>query len=267
MSVLAAAAPSVPVPSVWGVALSVLLVVVAGAVVLRERLGLARELAIAAVRAAVQLVAIGFVLQLLLEQLGLPGSLAWVAGMVVVAGSVSAGRGRGLPRVRLVATVAIAVGTVATLGVLLALGVIQPLARVVLPLGGMVVSASMQGATLTLLRLRDEAMGSVRQVEARLSLGLTAHQAFSPHLRAALRGALVPVVDATKTVGLISLPGAMTGLIIAGVSPVLAIRYQIVVMYMILGAGALAALVSAQLARRMLFDDAQRMRPVTLARR
>ncbi|MBC7677920.1 MAG: ABC transporter permease, partial [Pseudorhodobacter sp.] len=54
---------------------------------------------------------------------------------------------------------------------------------------------------------------------------------------------------------------------IAGVSPVLAIRYQIVVMYMILGAGALSALVSAQLARRMLFDDAQRMRPVSLTKR
>ena len=91
-----------------GIALAVLLAatfVVMSISGLRYR----RELAVAAVRAAVQLVAIGYLLRLLLEEVGLPGSLAWVAGMVVVAGSVSAGRGRGLPRVRLVATIAIAI--------------------------------------------------------------------------------------------------------------------------------------------------------------
>jgi hypothetical protein len=68
--------------------------------------------------------------------------------------------------------------------------------------------------------------------------------------------------DSTKVVGLISLPGAMTGLILAGVDPLTAIRYQIVVMYMLLAATALAALVTARLAEQALFDHAHRLAPL-----
>ena len=94
-------------------------------------------------------------------------------------------------------------------------------------------------------------------------LGQSGALAFAPHLRAALRTALVPTIDTTKVVGLISLPGAMTGLIIAGVAPLDAIRYQIIVMYMLLGAWAIAALVAGRLVERVLFDDAQRLRPLS----
>ena len=64
-------------------------------------------------------------------------------------------------------------------------------------------------------------------------------------------------------VGLIALPGAMTGLILAGVEPIVAIRYQIVVMYMLLAAAAVSAVVAARLTRRELFDEADRLRWVS----
>ncbi|GAC1326018.1 MAG: hypothetical protein NVSMB13_10150 [Mycobacteriales bacterium] len=258
-------AVGVPVPSWLGVGLSVVLVGIAVAVVVRERLGLARELIVAAVRAAVQLIAVGALLLLLFRHTGLPGSLGWVAGMVLIAGRVGAGRGRGLPRVQLVATCGVAAGVVATLGLLIAGGVIQTAPRVVVPIGGMVVSAAMQGTSLVLLRLREEASSNRRFVEARLALGQTSREAFAPHVRSALRTALIPSIDSTKVVGLITLPGAMTGLIIAGVPPLTAIRYQIVVMYMVLGAAALGGLVTARLASRELFDDAHRLRAVSAA--
>jgi ABC-type iron transport system FetAB permease component len=70
---------------------------------------------------------------------------------------------------------------------------------------------------------------------------------------------LIPAIDSTKVVGLISLPGAMTGLILAGISPLTAIRYQIVVMYMQLAGTAMAALIAVRLAEKSLFDDAQRL--------
>jgi uncharacterized protein (TIGR00245 family) len=95
-------------------------------------------------------------------------------------------------------------------------------------------------------------------------LGQSGPEAFAPYVRAALRNALVPTIDTTKVVGLISLPGAMTGLILAGVSPVAAIRYQIVVMYMLLGAWAVAALVTARLTRLVVFDDAHRLLPLQM---
>lgn len=250
------------VPSWAGVALSALLVGACIAVVVRERLGLAREVTVAAVRAGVQLVAVGAVLQWVFVHAGIPGALGWVVAMVLVAGDVSARRGMGMPRARAVSTAAIAIAVSVTLGLLVAAGVIHTQPRILVPVGGMVVSGAMQATSLTLLRLRDAVRDARPQVEARLALGQSSKDAFAPHVRTALRNALAPTIDSTKVVGLISLPGAMTGLILAGVSPLDAIRYQVVVMYMLLGAWAVAALVASTLSGRVLFDDAHRLRPL-----
>ena len=248
------------VPSWYGVAASVLLVLLAYVVVLREGLGLGREVVVSSVRAAVQLLAVGALLLLLFEHTGLPGALAWVAAMVVLAGRVAGGRAKGLPGATRVATIGIAAGVAATVGLLLAARVIETSGRVVVPVGGMVVTGAMQGASLTLQRIRDEAAAGRRVVEARLALGLSGADAFAPHLRTSLRTALIPAVDGTKVVGLISLPGATVGLLLAGVEPLTAIRYQVVVMYMLLGAAAVAAVVAGRLSLRGLFDDAHRLR-------
>ncbi len=247
------------VPSWLGVATSVLLVGACLAVVLREHLGLGREVVVAAVRAVVQLAVVGALLGVLFQHTGLLGALAWASGMVLIGGRVAARRGRGLPHAQLVATVALAAGVGSTLGLLLVTRVIDVQPRVVVPVGGMVVAAAMRGTSVVLLRVRDEALSQRRQVEARLALGLTATAAFAPHLRSALRTALVTDIDAVKTVGLISLPGAMTGLLLAGVDPLTAIRYQVVVMYQLLGAVAVAGAVAGRLATRVLFDDAHRL--------
>ncbi|MDX6286247.1 MAG: UDP-glucose/iron transport system permease protein [Frankiales bacterium] len=250
------------VPSWPEVALSVLLVLAAAAVILRTRLGMTRELVVAVVRAAVQLLAVGALLGLIFDHAGVPGSLAWIAAMVLVAGRVAGGRGRGLPRSMYVATAAVAAGVLTTLGTLVAVGTVSTKPTVLLPIGGMIVNGAMQGTSLVLARLRDEVTDGRRAVEARLALGLPAGQAFAPHERRAMRAALIAPIDQTKVVGLISLPGAMTGLIIAGVSPTLAIRYQIVVMYMLLGAWAVGSLVATRLMRTTLFDEAHRLRPL-----
>ncbi|MCA1721979.1 MAG: ABC transporter permease [Actinobacteria bacterium] len=237
-----------------------MLVLLAYAVVVREGLGLGREVLVAAVRAAVQLAAVGALLLLLFRHTGLPGALAWVTAMVVLAGRVAGGRAKGLPGATQVATLGIGVGVAATVGLLLVGRVIDTSGRVVVPVGGMVVTGAMQGASLTLQRIRDEAVSARRQVEARLALGLGSGEAFAPHLRTALRTALIPAIDGTKVVGLISLPGATVGLLLAGVDPLTAIRYQVVVMYMLLGAAAVAGVVAGRLALRSLFDDAHRLR-------
>ncbi|MQY07430.1 ABC transporter permease [Actinomadura macrotermitis] len=249
------------VPTWAGVGASLVLVAVAVAVAWRQQLHLAREIAVAALRAGIQLAAVGAVLLLVLRHTGLAGAAGWLVVMVLIAGRVAGRRAAGLPRALPVATAAIAAGTAATLGVLLALGVVSAQARVVIPVGGMVVSGAMQATALVLTRLREEVRTARPAIEARLALGLSSADAFAPHLRTTVRTALIPVVDATRTVGLISLPGAMTGLILAGVDPLTAIRYQIVVMYMLLAAAALAALIAARLAERALFDDAHRLRP------
>jgi putative ABC transport system permease protein len=244
------------------VGLSVALVALAVAVAIRARAGVGRELAIAALRAGAQLLAVGALLLGVFRHAGVAGAFGWVAAMVLVAGAVAGRRGRGLPRARSTATVAVAGGTAVTLGLLLGLGVVSTVPRVVVPVGGMVVSGALQATGVTLRRIREQAVSARGEIEARLALGLPASAAFAPSARSSLRTALLPVIDNTKVVGLISLPGAMTGLILAGVDPLTAIRYQVVVMYMLLAAAALASQLASTLAQRALFDDAHRLRPL-----
>lgn len=249
----------VSVPSWMGVVISLGLVALAVAVASRQRLGLARDLVVASVRAAAQLIAVGAVLLVVFQRAGLLGALGWVALMVVIAGQVAGRRGHGLPSARWLATTGVAAGSAVTLGVLVGFGVISTEARVVVPVGGMIVAGAMQATGLALRRIREDAEAARPAIEARLSLGLSGAAAFRPHQRSALRTALLPAIDSTKVVGLISLPGAMTGLILAGVDPLTAIRYQIVVMYMLLAATALAALTASRLAQHVLFDQAHRL--------
>jgi putative ABC transport system permease protein len=250
-------------PSWIEVIASLLLVAVSAAVAYLQRLGLTRELLVAAVRAGVQLVAVGAVLGLIFARGGPASGFGWVIVMVVIAGQVAGRRGRGLRRARWSATAGVTAGTIITLGTLLLLRVIAIQPRVVVLLGGMIVFEAMLAAGLTLRWLREDAEQARPAIEVRLCLGLSAGDAFLPHQRSALRTALVPAIDSTKVVGLISLPGAMTGLILAGVDPLTAIRYQNVVTYMLLAAAAaLAALATARLAEHALFDNAHRLVPL-----
>jgi putative ABC transport system permease protein len=252
------------IPSWAAVAVSGLLVLVAIAIASWQRLGISREIAVAAVRALVQLVAIGAVLAWLFAHAGVAGALAWVLAMTLVAANESRRGGAGIPHAYRAALIGIVVATGSTLGVLVVGGVISTEPQVLIPIGGMVVSGSMQAASLTLTSLRRSAIDNRPAVEAALSLGLPAPQAFAREMRTAVRTALVPTVDSTRVVGLISLPGTMTGLIIAGVDPLQAIRYQIIVMYMLLAAWAVSALVTARAAQGSMFDEAQRLVPIAV---
>lgn len=248
-----------PLPSWTGVGVSLLFVVLAVVLAGWQRLRLTTELTVTGIRAGVQLIAIGAVLLVLFNHAGIPGAAGWVIVMVVIAGQVAGRRGIGLPSARMAATVGVGIGSLITLGSLLALGVVPTQPRVIVPVAGMIVSSAMQAAGVCLRRLREDTHQARPAIEARLSLGLPASQAFLPHQRSAIRTALLPSIDSAKVVGLIALPGAMTGLILAGVDPLTAVRYQIVVMYMLIAATVLTALITARLAERALFDDAHRL--------
>jgi putative ABC transport system permease protein len=248
-------------PSWTAVAICGVFVVIAVTLAHRERLGVTREITTAAVRAAVQLAAVGAVLLVLFRTAGFPGAAAWVAGMIALAGQISGRRGRRVPHAVRSATAGVATGAVSTLGILLGTGAVPTVPQVVVPLGGMIVAGSMQASTLVLRQISQAVEQARPDIEARLSLGLAAPHAFAAHRRSALRTALIPVIDSTKVVGLISLPGAMTGLILAGVDPLTAIRYQIIVMFMLLSAATVTATTTGGLAQRALFDpDAHRLR-------
>jgi putative ABC transport system permease protein len=156
---------------------------------------------------------------------------------------------------------AIGVAAVATLGALLLLRVVPPTAQYLIPLGGMVIGNSMNTASLTLARVRDDVAEQRLKVEAALALGATSRQAVSPILKTALRSAMIPLIDSTKTTGIIFLPGAMVGMIIAGADPLEAARLQIVVMYMLLGSVSIAAILVGLLSYRSFFTPRHQLRP------
>jgi putative ABC transport system permease protein len=218
-----------------------------------ERLGLEKDIGVAVVRSCVQLAAIGYVIDYIfgLDNLGVVALL--LAGMVLFAAWTSARRAGNVPKAFLIAAFAVGVAAVATLGLLLALGIVPATARYLIPLGGMVIGNSMNAASLTMTRIRDDVTEQSLKIEAALALGATSRQAVSPILETALKRALIPLIDATKTTGIIFLPGAMVGMIIAGADPLEAVRLQIVVLYMLLGSVSIAAILVGTLSYRSFF--------------
>ena len=240
------------------VTLAVALVAVGAAISRYRGLGLEGDMVVAVVRSFAQLLAIGYVLAFVFDGHG-PLSAVLLAVMVATASLTVGKRARRVPGARLVAAVSLAVATAATLGVLLALGIVPVSARTIVPLGSMVLSNAMTSASLVMTGLRDDLAAHRREVEARLSLAHTAHEASRPWHRRALRNGMLPIVDNTKVVGLVALPGAMTGMILAGAEPLEAIRLQMVVMYMLLGGNAFAAVVAGELTVRRLFTPSHQL--------
>ena len=243
-----------------GLAISGLLVLVAVALSLWRQLNLEGSLLWAAVRALVQLLAIGVVLDVLLQP-GVSSAWAWlwVAFMIVVASATVARRAPSVPGAFSLSLAAFAASAVLTLGVLFGFGVFTVNVRTIVPLAGLMIGNSMAATVLVARRLVDELRDKRGEVEARLALGQPAEEASRPYVQSALRTALTPQIETTKVVGLIALPGAMTGLILAGVNPFDAVRVQAAVMYLVLGSVAATTTVVALGVRRRLFTRDHRL--------
>jgi putative ABC transport system permease protein len=110
----------------------------------------------------------------------------------------------------------------------------------------------------------DSFLGSVRRerpgIEARLSLGQSYREAIAPLVREAIRRGLLPIINQMSAAGIVTLPGIMTGQILAGLDPLEAVKYQIVLMFLLSGGSGLSALITAYLAAWRLTDDRQRLR-------
>lgn len=244
-----------------GLATSLILIGIALAVSLSQQLRLERQLIWATVRAFVQLIVMGTVLLWLLQpDRSVWFSWAWVSAMVVFAAWTIRNRAPEIPGLFSMALAALAAASLATMGVLFGLGIFPAEARAIVPLGGMMIGNSLSGTVLAARRVADELAEKRPEVEARLALGHSARDAGRPYVRAAMRTALTPQIESTKAVGLVFLPGAMTGLILAGVDPVDAVMVQAAIMYLVLGAVATTSAVVGLGSIRQLFTPDHRLR-------
>ncbi len=241
------------------VLLSMAFVFVAAAVSRWQSADLEKDLGIAALRSFVQLIAIGYVLELVFEMDVPLFTVAILLVMITIGGRTSGKRAVNTPNGVLIAWLAIGIGSGLTIGLLVALGVFAFVPKDIIPIGGMIVGTSMTTATLVITRLSSDFRGQRDQIESKLALGATSRQASLTQFQRVIVSAMTPIIDTTKTVGLIKLPGAMTGMILAGASPLEAVQLQIIVMYMLVGAATFTGLVAAWLTYRQFFSPAHQL--------
>ena len=128
-----------------------------------------------------------------------------------------------------------------------------------IPLGGMIVGNSMNAITISLERLLSDIRKRRDEIELALSLGATYQEATSDLFRDVVKAGMIPSINALMSVGLVSLPGMMTGQILAGSDPMTAIKYQIVVMLMLVAATAIGTIFVVHVVRRRCFTKAHQM--------
>lgn len=246
-----------------GLLTSLVLVAVAVAISLWRRLGLEASMVWSSARAMVQLLVVGALLHVLFRsRYSLGWSWFWVLGMLGFAAETVRRRAREVPDMFVLALAAFATSAVVSLGVLFGLGVFRLRAQALIPLAGMMIGNAMTATVLVGRRVFEELRDKRPEVEARLSLGLSSRDAARPYLRSALRTALIPQIESTKAVGIVFLPGAMTGLILAGTDPMKAVLVQAAVMYLVLGSVATTTTVVALGVSRRLFTRDHRLVPM-----
>ena len=239
------------------VAISLLLVVVGIVISWRYRLALEKDFVIAAVRAILQLGAVALIVAFVFEHEAL--SAAFVVVMLAVASYTSARRLRGIPGASWIATGAIAAGAFATLVVLFGGRALDLEPRFIIPIAGMAIGNCMATVSVAGVRAREEIADKNLEVEARLALGVSARKAVEPYVRRAATVALIPIIDTTKTVGLVTLPGAFTGMLLGGATPLEAARVQLIVLFMLMGSIAIAAMATALLVTRAFIAEGERI--------
>jgi putative ABC transport system permease protein len=242
------------------VAATLVLVAIAVAVSLWRRADLERDLGIAVLRSFIQLTAIGYVIKAIFDSDSILVVVLLLAVMVGVGSFTARSRARGVPGAMPVIVGALAVAAAVTLGLVLALGVFPATPRYMVPVGGMVIGNAMTATAVALNRLADEVHGQAGLIEASLALGATARQASAVLVTRSLRSGMIPLIDQTKTTGIVAFPGVMVGSLLAGAAPLQAVRLQLVLLWTLLGAVALAGLIAVSLGYRGFFTPAQQLR-------
>ncbi|MFH1923479.1 MAG: iron export ABC transporter permease subunit FetB [Planctomycetota bacterium] len=241
------------------VGVAALLILVSGAVSVALRLGMERSLLVAGVRTVVQLLLVGLVLEWVFRVSRWYTVIALMIVMTVVAGATAAGRTeRTYPGIWISAIVSVwASSWLITAFALFA--VIQGMDRwyqpqYAIPLLGMVLGNTLNGVSLGLNTLTETLALRRDEVDAQLALGATRWEAARAPVRHAVRVGMIPIINAMTIVGIVSLPGMMTGQLLSGIPPIQAVKYQIVIMFLIASATALGTVGVVLLSYRRLFN-------------
>src|SRR6516225_3814553 len=244
-----------------GLAQAAIAAVIALAVVLlarRRNIHLEGDAAIALLRGIVQIVAVGSVLALLLRAPRWT-SVFLLAGMVIAAGSISAKRAKNIPDARKVSTYSIAAGAGLVTAIMTWAGVIDTAITSLIPVGSMIIANAMNTNGLALNRFRSEVLAHAGEIETALALGAAPQDTVGRYAESSIHASLIPAIDNLRSLGIVWIPGLMTGMLLSGADPLYAAIYQFVVIAMILASSGLTSLLSTLLIRTHVFSLAEQL--------
>ncbi|MDB5982842.1 MAG: transporter permease [Pseudomonas sp.] len=257
--------------SLWDIGIASSLILINGVLSLLLKLDLERKLAIAAVRTVVQLLAIGYVLGWVFQFAQWYVVLPLMAAMTLIAGLSASDRGKRTyagQRLDSVLSIWVSSWLVAAVG-LFAIIRIHPWyePQYAIPILGMILGNTLTGVSLGIERMTQELTAGRNVVEMSLALGASRWEAAQGPARQAVRAGMIPTLNQMTVVGLVSLPGMMTGQVLAGQSPIQAVRYQIIIMFLIAAASGLGTVFAVLLTYRRLFSADHRFLAAKLVER
>ena len=239
--------------------MATVLITMAVIVSYQQKMRLELEILHSALRAVVQLVVVGYVLHFIFGA-DHPLFTGGVLLVMLISAAVNGGnRGSGIKRAPWIAGISIGIGANITLAVLLSANVLSFTPYQMIPVGGMVMSGAMVAVGLCFRQITTSFKSRQQEIQIKLALGATPMQACKAILRAALIFSLQPTIDSAKTLGIVSLPGMMTGLILAGMSPMEAIKYQIIVIFMSFSTISIAIAIAGYLSCRQFFNTKEQL--------
>ncbi|STO07336.1 ABC transporter permease [Exiguobacterium aurantiacum] len=219
------------------------------------KLGLERDIFIATVRSIIQLLVIGYILTFVFESANPVFMLLMILLMIGAATQNIIKKGDGIPGITWMIVLTLVTVEALTMGLMLGFGIIPFEPDKVIPISGMVIGNCMVLSLLFLNKFKDEVERSDEVIELVLSMGGAPKTAIDRSLKNAIRTSMIPTVEAQKTMGLVQLPGMMSGLIIGGADPMEAVLYQLLILFLILTTATISAVMVGYLAYPRLFNE------------
>lgn len=244
-------------PEVLALALTVILIAIAAAYA--RRLGIAKEISLSGARALIQILILASVI-LLLFSLPVYWSFAVLLAMVIIAGHTTYSRSGRLERSFPLAIVSIATASLLLLTPFFLLGIFPFEPRYVIPTGSILIGNAMNVSSLAVDRYKGEIKNRRAEVEAYLALGAQPKLAASACLKQGILSALIPSIDNMKNLGLVWIPGVMTGMLLGGADPFEAASIQIAIFTSIFAAGMMASSLLLHYSTESFFTKAAQVR-------
>ncbi len=224
-----------------------------------QKLRLEKEVIIGVVRAVVQLVIVGYILEYVFGYKNPVFTTLLLLFMIFNAAYNAAKRGKAIKKGLIISFLSITVGTIVTLAILVLSKTIQYEPYQIIPVSGMIVGNAMVALGLCYKQMATDFKNKREEVETKLSLGADILPSSIEIIRDSIKTGMLPTIDSTKTLGIVSLPGMMTGLILAGSSPMEAIKYQIMVTFMLLSTTSISSFIACYLSYRSFFNSRKQL--------